>query len=242
MAAKKDNKKKGKLKENVFVIVPAFNEEKMISSVVADLKAHGFSNVLVVDDHSKDETRTKAEQDEGEGVLVLHHIANRGQGAALKTGIDFALQQGAQVIVTFDSDGQHQAKDLDKMIAEVESGVYDVVIGSRFLEGSATQIPWFRKMVLKGGLVFLWVMYGLRLSDAQNGLRVMNRKTAEQIEMKEDRMEHATEILHEIHKKQFRFKEVPVDVKYTDYSQMKGQSSLNSIKIAFNLMMKKLAK
>ena len=88
----------------------------------------------------------------------------------------------------------------------------------------------------------MWIMYGLKLSDAQNGLRVMNRKTAEQIKMKEDRMEHATEILNEIHKKQLRFKEVPVDVRYTDYSQMKGQSSLNSVKIAFNLMMKKLAK
>ena len=88
----------------------------------------------------------------------------------------------------------------------------------------------------------MWMMYGLRLSDAQNGLRVMNRKAAEQIEIKEDRMEHATEILNEIQKKQLRFKEVPVDVKYTDYSQMKGQSSLNSIKIAFNLMMRRLAK
>ncbi len=244
----KEQKKKkgfGKQKEKIFVIVPAFNEEKMISGVIADLKKYGFSGIVVVDDHSKDQTRAKAEQ-EGEesasGVMVLHHIANRGQGAALKTGIDFALQQGAKILVTFDSDGQHQAKDLSKMIAEVESGAYDIVIGSRFLEGSSTQIPWFRKLILKGGLVFLWMMYGLKLSDAQNGLRVMNRKTAEQIEMKEDRMEHATEILTEIQKKQLRFKEVPVDVKYTDYSQMKGQSSLNSVKIAFNLMMKKLAK
>lgn len=248
---KEDKKKKGTGKQakrqhrnekNIFVIVPAFNEEKMISSVVADLKAHGFSNIIIVDDHSKDETRAKAEQEEDGGIVLLHHIANRGQGASLKTGIDFALGQGAQVIVTFDSDGQHQAKDLDNMIAEIESGAYDVVIGSRFLEGSATQIPWFRKIVLKGGLVFLWMMYGLRLSDAQNGLRVMNRKAAEQIEVKEDRMEHATEILNEIQKKQLRFKEVPVDVKYTDYSQMKGQSSFNSIKIALNLMMKKLTK
>lgn len=237
-ADKKENK--GKYKE-VYVVIPAFNEEQTISKVIQDLKNHQFHNIIVVDDHSKDNTFLKS-QAHPHPVQVLHHIANRGQGAALKTGIDFALQQGAQKIITFDSDGQHQAKDLAAMLTPLEEGTHDIVIGSRFIGEQKSNIPWFRKLILKGGLVFLFVMYGLRLSDAQNGLRIMNRHAATAIEMKEDRMEHATEILHEIKKKSLRFKEVPVDIRYTDYSKMKGQSSLNSIKIAFNLMMRRLTK
>ena len=225
--------------QDTYVVIPAFNEETTITEVIKDLQAHRFRNIIVVDDHSKDATFNVAET---AGAEALHHVANRGQGAALKTGIDYALHCGAEHIVTFDADGQHQAKDLQNMLSHLKENTHDIIVGSRFLEGSKSNIPMFRKVILKGGLVFLYVMYGLTLTDAQNGLRVMNAHAAKHIEIKEDRMEHATEILHEIKKKELRFKEAPVEIKYTDYSKTKGQSSWNSLKIAFNLLMRKLTK
>ena len=220
-----------------FIVIPAYNEEKSIAKVIKDLKKGGYNDIVVVDDGSKDNTYSAAEK---AGADVLRHFINRGQGAALKTGVDYALMQRADMIVTFDADGQHLVSEIKRMTQPIVKGEVDVTLGSRFLDGK-TKLPLKKRMVLKGAVFFMWLMYGIKLSDAHNGFRALSRKAAQKIEIKADRMEHASEIVEEIHKRRMRFREIPVTIKYTDYSVKKGQSVWNSLRIAARMMRRKMA-
>lgn len=227
------------VKKKTWIVIAAYNEEKKISDVIKDLKKHGYKNIAVVDDGSSDKTVEKAEK---AGAEVLIHAVNRGQGASLKTGIDYALHRGAEYVVTFDADGQHQAKDLERMIPPVASGKYDVALGSRFIEGAA-EIPTHRKILLKGSVLVQRFFYGVILTDAHNGFRVLSRKAAEAIRITSDRMEHASEISEEIFTHELKHKEVPVDIIYSDYSLAKGHGSLwGGIKILGQALLRKLLK
>lgn len=222
---------------NIHIIVPAFNEEKSIGSVIASLKRGGYNNIVVVDDCSTDSTGEVAFVT---GAYVLTHIVNRGQGAALKTGIDYAITAGTDVIVTFDSDGQHRVEDIEALLAPIRAGEVDVTIGSRFLQGHCN-VPPLRRIVLFGGKIFLRLMYGIKITDSQCGIRAFSSRAARNIDITMDRMEHASEILEQIFKKNIRYKEIPVTIDYTEYSKAKGQSNLNSFAIAFKLIMTKLS-
>lgn len=224
--------------KSVWVIIAAYNEVKKIGAVIAGVKRAGHRNIIVVDDGSSDATAEVAAR---AGATVLRHALNRGQGAALKTGIDAALLRGAAYLVTFDADGQHDPNEIKDLLIPVQRGEIDVALGSRFLS-KRSNIPWFKKLVLKGGILFTWVFSGVQLTDAHNGFRAMNRKAAAQIEIRQDRMEHASEIVDEIHRHKLRFREIPVTIKYTEYSIQHGQSPLNSIRIALNLMLRKLVR
>ncbi len=213
----------------VLVVVPAFNEEKNIQATIQDLKKHGFKDIVVIDDESQDHTIEKAKK---AGVIVLQHIINRGQGAALRTGIEYALEQGADQIVTFDADGQFLASDLKRLLEPVVKGQCDITLGSRYL-GKKVEVHiksplnrllfGVRQLFLKGGRLFNYVFTRTWFSDSQSGLRVMNRHAAETIEITQDRMAHATEILEQIAKHKLRFMEVPITVRYTDETIEKGQ-------------------
>ena len=113
----------------MWVVIPAYNEGKMVGEVVANLVTLGLQ-VVVVDDGSADNTQAVAKS---AGAIVLRHVTNRGQGAALQTGIDFVLGQKASVVVTFDADGQHSAEDIPALGATVRDEGADVALGSRFL-------------------------------------------------------------------------------------------------------------
>ena len=217
----------------VFVVIPAYNEESRIAEVI--LSVHKFcSNIIVVDDGSFDATGSVALQ---EGAIVVRHIINRGQGAALQTGIQYALAQGGECIVSFDADGQHRAEDIPRLISAIASGEAEVVLGSRFknpaegdggvyaaLRGS---MPRGRRIALKLGLFHQWIFSGLKVTDAQCGLRAFSRRAAETIVISQDRMAHSSEILDKIARYHLRFVEVPVSVLYTPYSLRKGQKSIS---------------
>lgn len=215
---------------SVFVVVAAFNEEKTIGGVIDDLKSHGYTNIIVANDGSKDNTERIAKS---KGVDVVSHVVNLGQGAALRTGINYAVSRGADVVVTFDGDGQHQAKDIGKLIAALDKA--DVALGSRFL-GQKIDIPFSRRVFLKAGALIFFLMYGVSLTDSHNGLRAFSRKAAQQIQIAGNGMEHASEIIEQISLKKLKFVEVPVDIRYTDYSLGKGQSSLNAFKIFWKMV------
>jgi len=212
-----------------------YNDEKMITKVIKDLNSKGYNNVVVVDDGSKDngydvvKKNTKA--------IVTKHIVNRGQGAALQTGMEVAIDRGAKYIVHFDSDGQHDVKDLDHMLNTLIDGKYDIVLGSRFLQEN--KIPLKKRIVLRGGIVFTYILSGIWLTDVHNGLRAMTAETAKKLDIQHDRMEHASEILDKVKSLNLKYKEVPVTIHYTDYSQAKGQSISNSINIAMKLISSK---
>ncbi len=218
-----------------WIVVPAFNEASVIFGVLKNLRAQ-HQHIVVVDDASSDETVTEAERS---GVIVLRHLINRGQGAALKTGIDFVLARGAETIVTFDADGQHDVNDIPKLLAPVVDGSFDVVLGSRFL-GSGSSVPPLRRLALRFGVLFTRFFSRVNVTDTHNGLRALSRRAAETIRIVQDRMAHASEILDEIAVHRLRYTEVPVNVTYSNYSREKGQKTTEMFKIAMKFLLHKL--
>lgn len=223
-------------KMKLFVVIAAFNEEKQIASVIKGLQKKGYKNIVVVDDGSSDNTFDILSKQK---VIALKHIVNRGQGASLKTGIDVALLHGADRICTFDADGQHHPEDIPRLMKALDKSHADVALGSRFLKQDSNT-PAIRKMILKMGTWIVWLMYGIKLTDSHNGFRIFSRKAAQMINITSDRMEHASQIVEEIHAKKIPYVEVPVTITYSDYSKAKGQSSLASIKIGLKMLFRKL--
>ncbi|MGA8554190.1 MAG: glycosyltransferase family 2 protein [Candidatus Acidiferrales bacterium] len=218
----------------VFIVIAAYNESRTIRSVADKLLAT-YSDVVVIDDGSTDDTAARLT---GSGARVLRHCLNRGQGAALQTGIRYALAQSADVIVTFDADGQHDQKNIEALIRPIIDGECDVTLGSRFL-GRAHNIPASRKMMLKAGVLFTRIFSQVKVSDSHNGLRALSRRAAASLQITMDRMAHASEILDQIRRGGWTFREIPVDIYYSEYSLAKGQSSWNAIKIGLQILLKR---
>lgn len=223
--------------KEVFVIIPAYNEEKVIKDVLGELLPFQYS-LVVVDDGSQVSLQ---EMLKPFPVYVVRHRINLGQGAALQTGIDFALLKKAAYMVTFDSDGQHQAADIQKLLAPLRSGEADITLGSRFIS-RPTDIPAGRRILLQLARFVNYLFTGLLLTDAHNGLRAMTAKAAALIHIRQNGMAHATEIVSEIKKHRLRFKEIPVTVRYTDYSKKKGQTVWGSFRIFIDLLLIKIFK
>jgi glycosyltransferase involved in cell wall biosynthesis len=220
---------------HVIIVVPAYNEAQTIADVVTRL-CHHYSDIVVVDDGSTDDTAVVAAT---LPARVVRHPVNRGQGAALQTGIDYALARGADTIVTFDSDGQHDPADIEALLEPVHSGACDVALGSRFL-GATRNMPWTRRLVLQAGVLFTRIVSRIRVTDVHNGLRAFNRPAAKSLRITLDRMAHASEILDQIQAAGWRYQEVPVTIHYTDYSLAKGQDSWNAIRIACQVVLERL--
>src|SRR5260370_10996313 len=182
---------------DVWVVITAYREATRLARVL-DGVCPRYCNVVVVDDGSPDETSRVALR---YPIWVLRHPLNCGQGAALQTGIDFALRQGAAIIVTFDGDGQHDAEEIPGLVEPIRRGETDVVLGSRFL-GRALGLPRERWLVLKLGVIFTRLSAGLRVTDTHNGFRALSRHAAQRIHLTQDRMAHASEILTQIHRHQ----------------------------------------
>lgn len=220
------------MKTNVWVVVPAYNEATRLSATLRSLKAYA-ENVVVVDDGSADQTHSAALK---EPVWVVRHAINCGQGAALQTGIDFALARGAEVIVTFDADGQHDPSEIAGMVEPILRDEADVVLGSRF-RGQCIDLPWHRYLVLKLGVLFTRIVSGIAVSDTHNGFRALSAAAARQIRIRENRMAHASELLHEIEAKKLRWVERPVTIRYSLDSLAKGQSSWQAVGIATRFLL-----
>lgn len=209
-----------------FVVIAAYNEAAVIGEVLRELTGV-YPNVVVVDDGSRDGTFEAAR---GVAPFVLRHPVNCGQGAALQTGIDFALSRGAGVVVTIDADGQHRVEDVAAMIAPIASGAVEVTLGSRFL-GSTVDMPLRKRIALRLAVLFTRWVNRVEVTDTHNGLRAFSRGAAEKIRIRMDRMAHASEIMDQIRVHNLAYREVPVQVRYTEYSMRKGQSLRGAVKI-----------
>lgn len=229
-------KKTNNLKSNseTYIVIPAYNEESSISGAINDLKKHNYFKIIVVDDGSIDNTQKIARQ---AGTIVVRHPINLGQGAALRTGMDLALELGADIIVTFDADGQHLAKDINKLIKPITSNKVDITLGSRFLNHSS-KIPLLKKILLKSGAILIFFMYGIMLTDTHNGLKAMSRTAAQKISINSRGMEHGSEIIEKIKLNRIKFKEIPVTIRYSKYSIKKGQRISNSLNIFIKMLTK----
>jgi glycosyltransferase involved in cell wall biosynthesis len=207
----------------------------VIARVVSEATCAGYT-VVVVDDGSSDETSNQAR---AAGATVIRHPFNLGQGAALQTGIEYALRQPAICIVTFDADGQHCVSDIPRLIEALFRERADFVLGSRFL-GQAPNLPALRRLVLQAATVFTRWTSGLNITDTHNGLRAMTRKGAATIRLRQNRMAHASEFLSQIAASGLRYVEQPVTIQYTAYSLAKGQSLSDAIRILLELFARRL--
>jgi polyprenyl-phospho-N-acetylgalactosaminyl synthase len=222
-----------------YFVIPAYNEDKVIKGVLEEVLAK-YSNVVCVNDGSHDST---ADEISKTGAILVDHPVNLGQGAALQTGIEYALQDPeASIFVTYDADGQHRLSDVANMIKVLQSSNVDIVLGSRFLGEKVENIKTSKKLLLKAAVIFTNQTTGLKLTDSHNGLRVFNRKFAEKLRLTFSDMTHASEIIERIRQYGFKYKEVPVKIKYTEYSLSKGQSAINAINIAIDSSLHRVTK
>ena len=222
---------------DLWVVIAAFNEAAVIGSVVAEVR-RSYARVVVVDDGSSDDTAREALS---AGATVLVHPINLGQGAALQTAITFALREGARRIVTFDADGQHSASDIGVLDLARASNSAQVVLGSRFL-GHAIDMPRSKAIALKAAIMFTRLTTGMRLTDSHNGLRLLTRDAATHIQLRQNGMAHASEILQQIRKASLSYVEAPVTITYTEYSRRKGQKISNSFYIIMELIVGRLGR
>jgi glycosyltransferase involved in cell wall biosynthesis len=217
---------------DVAIVIPVYNEDQVLGEVLKDVLST-FANVVCVDDGSSDKSADVVRS--SKAVLVSHPM-NLGQGAALQTGIEAALQiPQVKYLVTFDSDGQHSVSDALAMVERLRQGGVEVVFGSRFLD-ERTNVGLLKKSVLKLAVLYTNALSGVKLTDAHNGLRAFTRNVAQSIELTHNGMAHATEIVNQISRGKFAYTEMPVHIVYTDYSKAKGQSLWNSVNILFDLI------
>lgn len=219
------------------VVVPMHNEAQVIGPVVRGLRAH-FRSVVCVDDGSRDDSAAQAH---AAGAVVLRHAVNLGQGAALQTGITYAVTRtDAAYVVTFDADGQHDPADALRMVQVARTSGADVVLGSRFLPGATTNVPGARRLLLRVATSFTRATSGLAVSDTHNGLRVLGVESAAALRIRNRGMAHASELLEQIAALRCRVQEVPVTITYTEYSRSKGQSGFNAVNVLFDLFLQRL--
>lgn len=203
------------LSKKIYCIIPAFNEAGVIAKVIEGVKPF-VTQVVVIDDCSSDNTSEEARKT---GVKVLRHVINRGQGAALQTGNEYALKYGADIIVHFDADGQFMASDIKEAVLLIANDEAEVVLGSRFL-GKESNMPWTKRyLIMPIARLVNKILFQSNLSDPQNGFRVLSRVAAEKIIINNDGSAHCNEILHKIFHYKLRVKEIPITVVYNEFGQ-----------------------
>ncbi len=206
---------------DIYIVIPAMNEEKFIEGVINKILSLGFENIVVVNDNSSDSTREKVDKYK-EYVTVLDHFINMGAGAATKTGIDYAVSKGAKLIATIDADHQHNPEDLIPLISCLEAKDVDLVIGSRFLKRN--EIPWTRLFFNLIGNIFSFFITGIVITDSQSGMKVMSRRFAENLSITYNGYEFCIEIIKNAQITRSKIYEYPIDVRYTKDTMNKGQN------------------
>jgi glycosyltransferase involved in cell wall biosynthesis len=225
-------------KSSTFIVVPVFNESPVIKNTISSIKEAGFPNIIVVDDGSSDDSLNIIKQT---GVLCFHHKINRGKGAAVKTGIEAAKLRGANIIVTMDGDGQHNANDIKNLIQPIKKNQCDVVLGTRPIN---TKVMPFHKVIAnKTGNTVTWLLNGLWVTDSQSGFKAFSRQATNTINTRSSQYEYESDVIREIKKHKLRFSEVPIKVNYTEYSINKPhkQDLTNGLKTIFKLIWNKVS-
>jgi glycosyltransferase involved in cell wall biosynthesis len=222
------------MNEQVWLVVPLFNEAPVIGDVVRSARTV-FPNMVCVDDGSSDDSADEAAR---AGAVVVRHPVNLGQGAALQTGFEYALSDpDMRWVVTFDADGQHQVSDVLAMLEKARAEDLDVVFGSRFLD-DRTEAGLAKRLVLRTAVAYTNLTTKTRLTDAHNGLRVISRDVVARLDITQNRMAHASELVAQIGAMKVRYGESPTHILYTDYSRAKGQSLWNAVNILVELILR----
>lgn len=220
--------------DKTWLVIPLYNEATVIKDVISAARIT-FPHAVCVDDGSTDDSAILAYE---AGANVVQHPINLGQGAALQTGFDWVLTYtDAKYVVTFDADGQHRTSDALQMVERAERENLGFVLGSRFL-GDSHQAGWLKKLVLHTAAHVTRLQTGMHTTDSHNGLRVLRRDALERVRLEQNRMAHASEIIHKLAKTGLPWAEEAVTIDYTEYSRSKGQSLLNGVNILTELLFK----
>lgn len=198
------------MKNKVCCLIPAFNEARTISKVVAGAKKY-IDDIIVVDDGSEDSTHTLAQE---AGALVIRHSRNLGKGKALRTGFSYVLQNGFDAVITLDADGQHDPAEIVKFLSELNSNSGDIIIGTRFWK--KTSIPMYRYIPNRIGIFCISKAAGCRIDDTQSGFRLYRREVLSRISLDTEGFETETEILIKAGKMGFRICSLPITAIYHD--------------------------
>lgn len=226
----------------VCVVIPAFNEARVIREVITTTKQvldqSGYAiDIVVVNDASTDETASEAR---AAGAFVIDHILNSGAGGATATGLSYANQNGYDIAATMDADGQHKAEDIVRGVEELQSQRADLLIGSRLLDASVGDMS-STKRIGNWGLSFVtMLLFGVYTSDSQSGLRLYSREALERLRWKTSGYEFCSEMIWRARQLDLAIGEFPIRVIYTDYSKAKGQNNWNAINILKSLVRRRL--
>ncbi len=224
--------------KDTVIIIPVYNEGKVIRSVLSSVLKE-FTHVVCVNDGSTDNSASEISKT---SARLVNHPINMGQGAALQTGVEYARDlPGARYFVMFDADGQHRIKDAQAMLKKLRQGKYDIILGSRFL-GKTVAMKKSKAVVLRLAVRFSNITSGVKLTDTHNGLRAFNKHVADTMQITMPDMAHASEILEIIAEQKYRYTEVPVTIEYSEYSMSKGQSLVNAVNIGFDVILRKLTR
>lgn len=211
-------------KKNLWIIIPAYNEAKRIRDVI--LKCRNFGSVVVVDDGSKDNTFEVAEEC---SVEVLQHIINLGKGAAMATGAEFSLRQGAKEIVFIDSDGQHDPEEIPKLVKEL--GKSDIVFGTRDFDENMPAMMKFGNWAITAAVK---VLFNIDLKDTQCGFRAMTASAYQRIKWVSHDYSVESEMIANAGKRHLKYSEVKIKTIYAD--AYKGTTVLHGLKIVKDML------
>lgn len=228
------------LQKRIALVIPAYNEGPVISSVIADLhkvfkKSNYDYQIVVVDDGSRDDTAAQARK---EGAHVIQHILNTGSGGATATGLSYAQQNGFDVATTSDADGQHSADDVLKGVDALLNTKADLLIGSRLINKEGMSRV---KVLGNRGLTFItYLLFGIKVTDSQSGLRVFSTKALNQLKWKTSGYEFCSEMLWRAKQIKLNIDEFPIQAIYTEYSKAKGQNNWNALNIVKTLLTRRI--
>lgn len=227
-------------RESICIIIPAYNEGRVIHSVITAmkkaLKNAGFhADIVLVNDGSSDNTSSEARR---AGAIVIEHILNSGAGGATATGLSYANQKGYNIAATMDADGQHSPADVMNGIKQLESQHADLLIGSRLIDSKGMSRV---KVLGNWGLSFItYLLFGVKTTDSQSGLRIYSRKALQQLRWKTSGYEFCSEMIWRAKQLGLVISEYPIQAIYTDYSKAKGQNNWNAINIVRSLVKRRL--
>ena len=225
--------------QKALIIIPAYNEGKVLGPVIKNIKAELKSakgikfDLVVVNDGSSDNTKAVAEKN----TTTISHLVNMGSGAATRTGLEYAKRNNYDFALTIDADGQHLPKDLVNVIKKLTEEEFDLVIGSRLIDPKG--MPAHRVLGNKLLNAFTRILLGVRVTDSQSGLKGFSRKAIEKINIRTNGFEFCSEIVWRAKQQNLNIIEVPISAVYTDYSRQKGQSNVNALRIIKTLIIQK---
>ncbi|RPF87753.1 MAG: glycosyltransferase family 2 protein [Rhizobiales bacterium TMED94] len=217
--------------DNVYILIPLFNEEKKIKSVVKELEKV-FKNIIVVNDGSSDSSQEILEKLD---IINLKHSINLGQGAAISTGFKYIQElKNADAVVTFDADGQHSVKDAKAFAEEILICEEEIIFGSRFIKNKSN-IPFVKRVALSIVVTFTNRFSSINLTDVHNGLKAIKKSCLKKINIDIDGFGFESQIIHQVSKNAITYKEMPTNTIYTSYSKNKGQKLINGLLILEDL-------